>query len=115
MKLPKIPARVYSALGPIGVSYLTPKKARKLGLCGRYEFTTRSIQLNPGMVLESEWVTLWHEIMHVALMDAGVSRNALTKEQEEVVCDAVGSFLTGMMLNGSLKVTSLGTRKATMQ
>jgi hypothetical protein len=104
IKLPAIPQRVFSSLGSIPVSFMSAKKADKKGLCGVYDYTARTIKLRPGMDLSSAWSTLWHEAVHVALMDAGVN-NTLTKDQEEAVCDAVGAYLTAMMLAGAMKVT----------
>jgi hypothetical protein len=115
LKLPPLPTRVFSQLGDIAVSYFSAKKAAKHNLCGQYDYCARTIKVRPAMHAASEWMTLWHEMTHVALCDNGAHGNTLTKEQEEVVCDAVGAYLTAMMLDGSLKVTSPGTRTATMK
>ena len=106
IKLPKIPKTFFSALGPIAVRFLSKRKARKFGVCGRFKYIARRIELSPEMHITAQWVTLWHEAIHSAMTDAGAHGNTLTKEQEEVVCDAVGTYLTAMMLNGSLTVTS---------
>jgi hypothetical protein len=100
--LPKLPRTAFSLLGPVKVSLFSKKKADKLGACGLYDYCARIIKIRPGMNRTSEWVTLWHESVHIALMDAGVHGNTLTKEQEEAVCDAVGTYLTAMMQAGRL-------------
>jgi hypothetical protein len=115
MTLPSIPKSVYSALGPLTVGFMSKKRAKKLGLVGFFEFTRRRIKIASGMTRNAEWETLWHEIIHCALTDSGARGNVLTKVQEEVVCDALGTHLTAMMLDGSLTVTSPGTRKAKMK
>jgi hypothetical protein len=108
-KLPPLPDEAFSTLGPVSVSYMSMKKAQKQGLCGVYDYTTREIKIRPEMDRRSEWVTFWHEVAHLVLMDAGAHGNTLTKEQEEVVCDAIGTHLTAMMLDGSLVVKSPAT------
>jgi hypothetical protein len=96
------------------VAFMPAKKAKKHDLCGLYNYRERAITLAPNMAPVSQWATLWHEIVHVALMDAGAHGNALTKDQEEIVCDAIGAHLTGMMLDGALRLISPGTRQAPM-
>lgn len=53
--------------------------------------------------LDNQWMSLWHEITHLALSDSGATTN-LKGKQEELVCDALGGYLTAMMKAGRLKL-----------
>lgn len=103
---------MYSSLGGITVAPMPLEHSQKIpDLCGRYNYGERLIEIATDMKASAQWVTLWHEIVHVILTDAGVRGNTLTAKQEEAVCDAIGTHLTAMMLHGSLKVTSPGRKQ----
>lgn len=111
--LPPIPTQFHSAHGPIPISAVNRCDEECANLCGRYAFGKRTLEVAMDMAPVAQWITLWHEAMHVALIEGG-GANALTKDQSEVVCDVMGSYLTGMMQAGWLAVTiprSTGTAK----
>jgi hypothetical protein len=100
--LPPIPKAFFSSLGALSVRPLSPKQEAKI--CGKYSFSKRRIYVAKNMHLKSQWVTLWHEAVHVMMTDSGAT-NVLTHEQAEVLCDAFGNYLTAMMEAGWLTFT----------
>lgn len=99
----KLPATVYSQIGPVAVSLddriHADKKEPAFGLfCGR----TRTIKVDSGSAPEIQLATLMHEVTHLALFDAGAN-NVLTATQAEVVCDALGTYLAAAVLAGYLR------------
>lgn len=102
-RMPPLPSEVHSSLGPLPVS-LSDTLSEKEGAVGIVDLRTRSIRIDSGCNGEARWQTLFHELTHVALYDGGAT-DALTREQEELVCNAVGSFLAAMMKAGKLKVS----------
>jgi Zn-dependent peptidase ImmA (M78 family) len=83
VKLPPLPKRLPSQLGPIKVRLV--KRAGKDNL-GRYDMATRVIEVISGASRVMQWQTLYHELAHAILSDAGL-HNAFTHEQQEVLCD----------------------------
>jgi hypothetical protein len=96
----RIPAEVYSALGPV-VVVQKPKVCRGRAL-GVWKPIRRKIELQEDVAPETKLATLFHEMTHVALWDSGVSAGGITREQEESVCDAISAYLTGAVLAGKL-------------
>lgn len=103
MKLPKLPVEAFSLIGPVLVTSLDAIRAEKEELYGRFLPAERRIEISPGMTREIEWATYWHEVAHIILTDSGAN-NSLDERQVEAVCDAVGTYLTAMMLAGQLAV-----------
>lgn len=100
--LPKLPAEVFSVLGPVPVTE-NPSLVEKREALGLASFRPRTIQVDQGSTRQAQWQYLWHEMVHYALWDAGVT-NGLSHEQEEAVCDAVGTYMAAAMLGGYVKV-----------
>lgn len=100
----KLPAKVYSQLGPVPVllddKIHADKKEPAFGLFSGRE---RSIRVDSGSSPENQLATLMHEVVHLALFDSG-SNNVLTNAQAEVVCDAVGTYLAAAIVAGYLKL-----------
>lgn len=96
-----LPAEMFSVLGTV------PLKREKNGLddddYGRWEGNARIVYIHPLTLPASEWLTYWHEATHISLFDSG-ARNGLTHEQEERICDAMGTYLAAMMRAGMLTV-----------
>lgn len=103
MRLPKLPTEAFSLIGPVPVVSLSDERAAREDLYGVFMPGERRIEIASGMTRDVEWATYWHEVSHVILTDAGAN-NSLTEQQQEVVCDAVGTYLTAMMRAGHLAV-----------
>lgn len=103
MRLPKLPTEAFSLIGPVPIVPLVIAKPEDNELYGRFAPGERVIEIAQEMTRDVEWVTYWHEVSHVILTDAGAN-NSLTEHQQEVVCDAVGTYLTAMMRAGYLSV-----------
>lgn len=105
IKLPRIKTgshEVYSHLGNISVT------RTEEGLTdddfGGVSFNKRTVVIHTQTSPQSEWPTYWHEAIHIALLDSGCGE-LLSDEVEEAICNALGSYLTGMMQAGMLKVS----------
>lgn len=98
----RLPSSVWSALGPVAV---VKKKGlvRKEEALGKFDGRKRCITLAQENIPPVDATTFFHELTHVALWDSGV-QNALTYEQTEAVCDAVGALFGGMMLAKCLTI-----------
>ncbi len=95
---------LYSALGPIPVERVEniPNSNPEATTMGQYSTLARTVQLsNEVKSAESMLATMGHEWVHSILMDAGVS-NLMSRENEESICDAIGTALAGAALNGYL-------------
>lgn len=97
---PRLPKALWSPLGPVPVA-LTSSVVD--GALGSFTFRSRDIHIDNTGVPAIQWGTFWHEAVHVALFDSGVT-NGLSHDAEEAVCDAVGTYLAGMVLAGCLTV-----------
>lgn len=99
VELPPIPRFVWSPLGLVEVIEIEGLADSKTGepLCGQWENGGRVIRLRQGLQAVAAWQTLWHELAHVVLHDAGTP---LTEKQEESVCNAFGSFGASFILAG---------------
>jgi len=101
--LPPLPTELFSVLGPLPIETLDAQRAKEGEMLGVFNAEHRTIGV-ADIAHEMRWATLWHEATHVALYDSGVN-NALTEEQAEMVCDAMGAYLTAMMRAGYLAVS----------
>lgn len=70
---------------------------------GEASFRDRIIRVDGTLDPDARVQTFFHEVVHYALWDSGV-HNVLPKKNEEAVCDALGSFLAQLALNGQLKL-----------
>lgn len=105
-----IPNEFFSVLGPLPVT-LREDLLEKDEAHGAFGATQRNILIDnsEGASRDHQWQTLWHEATHVGIWDAG-AHEGLTPEQEERVCNAMGTYLTAMMKAGYLKVTKPRTK-----
>lgn len=87
-----------SFLGAIVVQYVDNLIApdTKEPLMGMWDESTRTIKLHSGMHPQAELQVFWHEWIHAMLSDAGVR---IPGEQEETVCDALGTALAVFALH----------------
>lgn len=96
----RLPARVWSALGPVPVRR---QSLRRRGLWGEFDRSTRTILVATEIEDATAVQTLWHEIVHLALTDG---QAGLPEDVEERVCDAVAHYLAGMQAAGHLSIRS---------
>lgn len=101
----KIPAFVWSQLGqiPVQLKPLPATDPKDDADFGGWEPVKRTIEVNSDLCDASKVSTLFHEMTHVALWDAG-AHNIITADQQEVICDAVGSYLACAVRAGYLKL-----------
>jgi hypothetical protein len=104
----RLPRTLYSALGPIPVELVDKLPADpEMMTYGRFIGHTRSIELSREIPsAEARIHTLFHEWVHVAMTDSGVT-HMLDARLEEAICDAIGGLLAGAALNGNLKLHPL--------
>lgn len=62
----------------------------------------RTIDVESDAGKETQLQTFWHEVTHVALWDGGC-HDALTHEQREAVCNAMGTYMAAAMIGGYLR------------
>jgi hypothetical protein len=100
----KLPAVVWSQLGDVPVRHVEGMiESKEEPAFGRWNAVRRDITIDPQPCHATQMATLFHEITHVALWDAG-GENVLTEAQTEFVCDALGVYLAGAMQAGHLKL-----------
>jgi hypothetical protein len=99
----KLPTEAFSVLGPVPVDH-SDALLRDESALGMTKFAPRSITLDSNSGLETQWQTLAHEIVHVALWDGGVHQT-LSHEQRESVCDALGTYIAAAIREGYVKLT----------
>ncbi len=100
----KLPKEVFSQLGPVPVVALkglleAKQEERAFGLWNEIE---RKIQYDPTACEGAQLSTVFHEMMHVALTDSGAV-HLFTDQQQEIICDVVGTYLAASLLAGYLK------------
>jgi hypothetical protein len=99
----KLPAAVWSPQGPLPVT-VVDDLAESAQAWGQFTAGERSIQLAGAASSPTNRLqTLCHELVHLALWDSGI-HNLLTHEVEEAICDAVGSYLSGAIQAGYIKL-----------
>lgn len=101
----KLPAFVWSQIGRIKVLFapIAAESGDEVPDYGRWEAASRTIRINSEPCADTQITTLFHEMTHVALWDAG-GQNVLSDAQTEFVCDALGSYLGGATKAGFLKL-----------
>jgi hypothetical protein len=97
----KLPKHIWSALGPVPV-VVTAALADDREALGLWDWRRRTVLLEPDADPVSKLQTFTHECVHVALTDAG-AHNLLSTEMNELVADAVGSWLAAALLSGWLR------------
>lgn len=88
---PAIPKRIEGAGGPITVLRVKHARSDDGRACwGTWEAAKREIQIDRSASREHQLRTLFHELVHAALDDAGVSY-LLSDEGQETICEAISS------------------------
>lgn len=100
----KLPASVWSQIGHIPVRHEAGMIDKPDDPAyGKWNAVRRDITIDPSPCNATQIATLFHEMTHVALWDAG-GENVLSDAQTEFVCDALGSYLAGALKAGFLKL-----------
>lgn len=92
VKFPPLPKTIHAPGGRVRV-VLRKAAAFKSELpdaWGTWEAHTRTIKIDANAPVPHQWWTLFHELTHVALDDAGVSQT-LSEEQQQMLCDAMAT------------------------
>jgi hypothetical protein len=91
MKAPPLPALVMGMGGPITVELCDKLVDEDGAHClGLWIFRERRIKLERHKDRAQVWATFYHELVHAALDDSGLS-NLLTEPQQEALCDALAN------------------------
>ena len=103
----KLPSKVWSQLGAVPVTLaanLRQDDAKPDSLAyGLWDEDQRAISVDPTACTATQIKTLFHEMCHIALNDAGV-HNTLSDSGVELVCDVIGSYFGGAFLAGFIKL-----------
>jgi Zn-dependent peptidase ImmA (M78 family) len=97
----KLPLSIYSQLGPVPVVFVkglleAPSEEKAFG---KWDEIKRQIEIDPSACDVAQLCTLFHELSHVALTDSGQVHN-FTDQQQEVICDMIGTYLAAATLAG---------------
>jgi hypothetical protein len=99
-KVNYLPKSVYSHLGNVPVN--RPKKFKDKAKLGHFKYCpNRRIAVLKNMGPETALGVLGHEILHMILIDSGLS-NLLHPDSEETLCDTFGTWLAGAVMNGKV-------------
>lgn len=97
MRWPPIPKSVRGAGGPIRVKIvdaIEPDAGKPAGdnsvTFGIWEGHKRLIRIVNTVDLAFQWGVLYHELVHAALFDSGLT-NLMSSENEEALCDAIST------------------------
>lgn len=91
IRWPQIPKRVMGAGGPITVRLAKIAALEDGESCwGTWHDETRTVTICRRAPITHQWRTLFHELVHAALHDAGV-RHLLTDDAEETLCECIST------------------------
>lgn len=87
----KFPKQVKGIGGKIKVMLLPMLEKTDKGeeTAGRYYADKREIHVLSTQTVKEQWLTLYHELIHAALADSGMT-HLLTQESEEAFSDLIG-------------------------
>ena len=98
MKLPPIPASVFSIHGPIAVEIvedLRDPEPPYERLFGHFNGFLRLIQIRAGMHHTAMWLTLEHERAHADIAEIGIQ---VSTDQEEAIVNAIAAARVAEMI-----------------
>lgn len=88
---PALPKRIRGAAGSIAVRLLKRVRGDEGDACwGTWDQSTRTIRIEKGVPRQHQFRTLYHELAHATLDDAGIGY-LLTNEGTEAICEAFAS------------------------
>jgi Zn-dependent peptidase ImmA (M78 family) len=101
----RLPKAIFSQLGPVPVVATKGmlEAASEERAFGRWDEINRKVEIDPSAIDAVQLATLFHEMMHVAMTDAGAVHH-FTDQQQEIICDAAGTYLAAAVLAGYLKL-----------
>ena len=85
-----LPAAVPTPVGAVAVLYVTDHTFEDFG---HTDLRQRHILIKSGMHADVQWMTLYHEWLHVILWDHGVE---LDEDREERVCNALAHAMVAL-------------------
>jgi Zn-dependent peptidase ImmA (M78 family) len=88
-RYPKLPETVQAPGGPVSVTLATSVGDGD-DSWGTFEQGTRQIRIDSKAPRRHQWWTLYHELVHVALNDAGLDE-MMTGEAQEALCNAIAA------------------------
>jgi hypothetical protein len=94
--LPPLPRSVYFPAGRVKVKRVKELKVDNEKSFGAFDWATRTIEIDQAVGLNGAWYTLYHEVMHCILFDAGVYPP--DPKLLEQICDAYGAYRVAEML-----------------
>lgn len=74
------------------------RKKKKPETMGRYYMQSRHIEVDRSLSPVVQLQTFRHEWVHMVLIDAGL-HNAFSPEQQETICDVIGTAMAAEILN----------------
>lgn len=91
-RLPNLPSSVEAGGGRVTVEQVQPPLKHEDGtLCnGLYDSERRHIQIDRTLPLRHRWRVLYHELVHVALLDSGLD-NGISEALHEAIADAIAT------------------------
>lgn len=98
----KLPAFVYSILGPVPVRLLKGL-VKEHEMFGVWRGVEREIAIDKDIVLAKKLATLGHEMHHVAMTDSGVDE-MFTERQAEAAANAFGIYFAAAVMSGYIKL-----------
>lgn len=90
-RLPPIPRTIEAPGGRVTVAQVdAPLLNGTMECWGLYDSSHRHIQIDRTIPLRHRWQVLFHELAHVALIDAGLD-NGIEYRLHEAICDAIAT------------------------
>lgn len=91
MRLRPLPTLIDAPGGPVRIRQVRTRIWFEKQQCnGLYDPERRLIRVSAFLTLEHRWRVLYHELVHVALLDAGLD-NGLDDRLHEAICDAIAT------------------------
>ncbi len=91
MRLRPLPASIDAPGGPVRIRTVPTRIWHDGDEClGLYDSERRVIKVTTRIPLAHRWKVLYHELVHVALLDAGLD-NGLDDRLHEAICDAIAT------------------------
>lgn len=86
-RFPRLPASVSAPTGPVRI-VVSSLDLTDADSYGHWHELTRTVTINSTLPRWQQWVTLYHELAHVALSDCGMDE-MMPSESLEAICDAI--------------------------
>lgn len=91
VKYPPLPKEIEGPGGTVTVVLTTETITHESDECwGLYDSEARTITIDKRAKPRQRWLTFFHELAHVALIDAGLN-NGMHEAMHEAICDAIAT------------------------